>query len=168
MRARGDPGFYLKGCSLDVPWSQMLALHKQPNMLFTPCRLVWCPGAFPPGKDTKKVNFRGFWVGTGSQGWTTSPSECQCWACTEWAVEVTGYLVPTSLQLLAKAVLSQIKGGQRQELLLLLCCGQKTLPVSNLEYCFFNFFFLPFFASSRLFIFQQLAPWSWRKVFFCR
>lgn len=64
----GDPGFYLKGCSQDVPWSQMPALHKHPNVVFTPCMPVWCPSAFPPEKDLKKVNSGGVWVGTGSQG----------------------------------------------------------------------------------------------------
>lgn len=151
-----------------MPWSQLPALHKHPNVVFTPCMPVWCPSAFPTEEDLKKVNSRGFWVGTASQGGTTSSSECQCWACTGWAVEVTGYQVPASPQLLAKAVLPQIKGGQRHELLLLLGSGQDTLPVSDLEYCSFHFFLPPFFASSCLFVFLQLVSWSWKKGFFCR
>lgn len=143
----------------------MPALHKYPNVVFTPCTPVWCPSAFPAEKDLKKVNSRGFWAGTGSQG-KTSSSVCQCWAPAGWAVGVTGYLVPASLQLLAKAVLSQIKGGQRHELLLLLCSGQDTLPVLNLEYCFFHFFFPPFFASSCLFVFSAVGIMELEEGFF--
>jgi len=137
------------------------ALHKRPKMLFTHNKSARRPSALPPGQELNRVKFRGFWVGRAPMGENpVLPLN-----------GLRGYWVAgpraASLQLLAKAVLSQIR--KWTDMSCCFCCAAaKRRCLLQIWSIALSASFLPLpFASSGLFVFQQLVSWGWRwrKIF---